>query len=131
LCQVYLSYSVIGVSMATTTSPPGSRTDLAAAGLLLRLLADPTRMGIVELLAEGDRSVGELAEALGTPRSRLGNHLACGLHCGVWTSQKKGRSVVYSLADRAVLGLLEHAREVAAPRAEYLAGCTRLGPDWI
>lgn len=117
--------------MATTTSPPGARTDLAAAGLLLRLLADPTRMGIVELLAEGDRSVGELAEALGTPRSRLGNHLACGLHCGVWTSQKKGRSVVYSLADRGVLGLLEHAREVAAPRAEYLAGCTRLGPDWI
>lgn len=115
----------------STVSALGARTDLAAAGLLLRLLADPTRMGIVELLAEGDRTVGELAEALGTPRSRLGNHLACGLHCGVWTSQKRGRHVVYSLADRAVLGLLEHAREVAAPRAEHLAGCTRLGPDWV
>ena len=84
------------------------------ARLLLRLLADPTRMGIVELLAEADRTVGELADALGTPRSRLGNHLACGLHCGVWTSERRGRHVVYSLADRAVLGLLEHAREVAA-----------------
>jgi len=38
---------------------------------------------------------------------------------------------VYSLLDEGVLGLLAHAREVAAPRAEYLAGCTRLGPDWI
>ena len=123
---------------ATSTIPPADqmpavseRTDLAAAGLLLRLMADPTRMGIVELLAESDRTVSELAEALGTPRSRLSNHLACGLHCGVWTSQRRGRHAVYSLADRGVLGLLEHAREVAAPRAEYLAGCTRLGPDWI
>lgn len=108
-----------------------TETDLAAAaGLLMRLLADPTRMAILELLANGDRTVSELADALQTPRSRLGNHLACGLHCGVWTSQKRGRNVVYSLADRGVLGLLEHAREVASPRATHLAGCTRLGPAW-
>lgn len=115
---------------ATALDAPGTRMDLAATGLLLRLLADPTRMGIVELLADGTRTVGELAEALDTPRSRLGNHLACGLHCGVWTSERRGRHVVYSLADRAVVALLDHAREVAAPRAEYLAGCTRLGPSW-
>lgn len=120
----------MGTTATSAVGALGSRNDLAAAGLLLRLLADPTRMGIVELLAQGDRTVGELAEALGTPRSRLGNHLACGLHCGVWASAKRGRHVVYSLADRGVLGLLEHAREVAAPRADYLAGCTRLGPDW-
>ena len=119
--------------MTTTnvTAAIGERTDLIAAGLLLRLLADPTRMGIVELLAAGERTVGELAEALGVPRSRLGNHLACGLHCGVWTSERRGRTVVYSLVDTGVLGLLEHAREVAAPRAEYLAACTRLGPAWV
>ncbi len=102
-----------------------------AAGLLLRLLADPTRMRIVELLAEGDQTVGELAELLEVPRSRLGNHLACGLHCGVWTNEKRGRHVVYSLADRSVLGLVEHAQEVAGPRADYLASCTRLGPEWV
>lgn len=115
---------------ARTVVEAGALDLAAAAGLLLRLLADPTRMGIVELLAEGDRTVGELADALGIPRSRLGNHLACGLHCGVWASQKRGRSVVYSLVDRGVIGLLEHAREVAAPRVDYLASCTRLGPHW-
>jgi len=114
------------MTATSTVAPVGARTDRAAAGLLLRLLADPTRMGIVELLAEGEKTV-----ALGTPRSRLSNHLACGLHCGVWASEKRGRHVVYSLLDEGVLGLLAHAREVAAPRAEYLAGCTRLGPDWI
>ncbi len=119
------------MTATSTLTAAGPRTEFAAAGLLLRLLADPTRMGIVELLAEGDRTVAELASALATPRSRLGNHLACGLHCGVWTSEKRGRHVVYSLADRGVLGLLEHARQIAAPRADYLAGCSRLGPDWI
>lgn len=118
------------MTATSTTAEASTRTKLAAAGLLLRLLADPTRMGIVQLLAERDRTVGELAVAMGTPRSRLGNHLACGLHCGVWTSHKCGRYVVYSLLDRGVIGLLEHAREVAAPRAEHLAGCTRLGPAW-
>ena len=88
-------------------------------------------MRIVELLAEGDQTVGELAELLEVPRSRLGNHLACGLHCGVWTNEKRGRHVVYSLADRSVLGLVEHAQEVAGPRADYLASCTRLGPEWV
>lgn len=117
---------------ATATVPPPTTTaDRLAAGLLLRLLADPTRMRIVELLADADRTVGELVELLDVPRSRLGNHLACGLHCGVWVSQKQGRRVRYSLTDRSVLVLLEHAREVAAPRAEHLASCTRLGPHWI
>ena len=102
-----------------------------AAGLLLRVLADPTRMGILRLLAQGDRTVSQLAQDLGSPRSRLSNHLACGLHCGVWTSQKQGRHVVYSLADPAVLDLLAHAEQVAAPHLTHLAGCTRLGPTWI
>jgi len=118
----------------TTVAAPSPLTTTSthlAAGLLLRLLADPTRMRIVELLAGADRSVTELAELLDVPRSRLGNHLACGLHCGVWTSEKRGRHVIYSLADRNALALVEHAQQVAAPRADYLASCTRLGPDWV
>lgn len=118
------------VTMTADLVPVSTETDRLAASRLLRVLADPTRMGIVELLAAGDRTVGELADALGSPRSRLGNHLACGLHCGVWTSQKRGRHMVYSLADRQILALLEFVRQVAAPHAEHLASCHRIGPDW-
>lgn len=121
-------------AMTATSSAARTGHDPAladAAGLLLRVLADPTRMGILRLLAHGDHTVAQLAEALGTPRSRLGNHLACGLHCGVWTSQKQGRHVMYSLADPAVLDLLAHAEQVATPHRAHLAGCTRLGPAWV
>ncbi len=129
LQQVYLPYNIL--VMAMFSAPPVSTSmDRLAIARLLRVLADPTRMGIVELLAQGEHTVAELAAALGTPRSRLGNHLACGLHCGVWTSEKRGRHVVYTLADPAVLALLQFAGEVAAPHAEHLATCDRIGPDW-
>lgn len=115
------------------TAVPAATThwDRLAASRLLRVLADPTRMRIVERLSEGEQSVGELAEVLGVPRSRLGNHLACGLHCGLWTSDKRGRTVVYALADPGVLALLDLVREVSAPHADHLASCRRIGPDWV
>lgn len=132
LCWADLSHSVQVMAATSTLARTGVDSQLAdAAGRLLRLLADPTRMAILRLLAQGERTVTELVDLLGTPRSRLGNHLACGLHCGVWTSKKQGRHVVYSLADPAVLSLLEHAERVAGPHQKHLAGCTRLGPAWI
>ena len=130
LQQVHLMSMLVSVTMTADLAAVSTETDRLAASRLMRVLADPTRIGIVELLADGDRTVGELAQALATPRSRLGNHLACGLHCGVWTSRKRGRHVVYSLADRQILALLEFVRQVAAPHAEHLASCHRIGPDW-
>lgn len=130
LQQVNLTFILEFVTMTADLTPVSTETERLSASRLLRVLADPTRMGIVELLADGDRTVGELAQVLDTPRSRLGNHLACGLHCGLWTSRKSGRHVVYSLADRQILTLLAFVRQVAAPHAEHLASCHRIGPDW-
>jgi len=120
----------VSVTVTADLAAASTETDRRAASRLLRVLADPTRIGIVELLADGDRTVGELARALGSPRSRLGNHLACGLQCPVWTNRKRGRHVVYSVADRQILALLEFVRQVAAPHAEHLASCHRIDPDW-
>ncbi len=103
-----------------------------AAGRLFKVLADPTRLALLRRLAEGDASVGELVAALGNPpRSRVSNHLACLRWCDLVTSEKTGRTVVYRLADRSVLSLIDKACDVAAPHAELLASCTRIGPEWI
>jgi DNA-binding transcriptional ArsR family regulator len=103
-----------------------------AAGRLFMVLADPTRLALLRRLAEGDASVGELVAALGNPpQSRVSNHLACLRWCELVTSEKVGRSVVYRLADRSVLPLIDMACDLAAPHAEHLASCTRIGPEWI
>ena len=125
-----MMYMLGFVMMTVELTAVSLESERLASSRLLRVLADPTRIGIVELLAGGDRTVGELADALEVPRSRLGNHLACGLHCGLWTSKKRGRHVIYSLADRDILALLAMVRRTAAPHAEHLATCHRIGPDW-
>lgn len=103
-----------------------------AAGRLFKILGDPTRLTLLRRLAEGQASVSELVAAVGDPpQSRVSNHLACLRWCGMVTSEKVGRSVIYRLADPRVLPLLDMACEVAAPHAEHLASCTRIGPDWV
>lgn len=115
--------------MTSTSLPP----DLSlATGRLLKVLADPTRLALLRRLADGDASVSELIVAVGSPpQSRVSNHLACLRWCELVTSKKVGRSVIYRLADPAVLRLLDSAFEVAAPHAELLATCTRIGPEWV
>jgi ArsR family transcriptional regulator, cadmium/lead-responsive transcriptional repressor len=104
----------------------------AAAGRLFKVLADPTRLALLRRLAEGEASVGELVAALGNPpKSRVSNHLACLRWCELVTSEKVGRSVIYRLADRSVLSLIDKACKVATPHADHLASCSRIGPEWI
>ncbi|MFW2381443.1 MAG: ArsR/SmtB family transcription factor, partial [Acidimicrobiales bacterium] len=50
---------------------------------LLVVLADPTRRQVVELLAEHPRRAGELAEAVGTSRSAMSQHLRVLVDTGV------------------------------------------------
>lgn len=113
------------------TTAAGVELSLAA-GRLFKVLADPTRLALLRRLTEGPATVSELAEALGNPpQSRISNHLACLRWCELVTSEKDGRNVIYRLADRRVLALVDLACEVAAPHAEPLATCTRIGPEWM
>lgn len=113
---------------ATATLSP---TDVATLARFFRVLADPTRLRVIELLAEGPRNVGELVEALGAPQSRVSTHLACLRHCRVVSTERRGTQVVYTLALADAAALIARARDVAAPEAEHLASCSRVGPEWI
>lgn len=116
---------------AVVPTRKGERAD-AAAGRLFKVLGDPTRLALLRRLADGPATVAELIGELGDPpRSRVGNHLACLSYCGLVTSERVGRHVRYGLADPGVLRLVEMAVQVAAPNAEHLASCTRIGPAWV
>jgi DNA-binding transcriptional ArsR family regulator len=96
-----------------------------------RVLGDPTRLAILERLLDGPQSVVELVSALGAPRSRVSNHLACLRWCGFVEAERRGRQVVYRVTDARVRGVLGEARELAREHGEHLAGCHRIGPEWI
>ncbi len=96
-----------------------------------RVLGDPTRLRILEALLERERSVSELVYLVGAPQSRISNHLACLKWCRVAEAERRGRNVVYRIADPRVAGLLARARDLARDHCDHLASCRRIGPDWI
>lgn len=113
-------------------APPTAHRPVAlAAARFFRVLGDPTRLRILELLGEGDRTVGELIQNVGQPQPRVSTTSPCLRHCGFVESERRGREVVYRLAIRGLRQLLEEAADSYAPLADRLATWSRIGPDWV
>lgn len=96
-----------------------------------RVLGDPTRIAILELLLDEPRSVSELVEALECPQSRVSNHLACLRWCEFVDADRDGRRVTYRIRDRRIRSLLVDARAIASEHCEHLSSCSRIGPEWV
>lgn len=81
---------------------------------LFRTLGHPARVRILELLRDGEHSVGALQEALGLDSGGTSQHLAALRRIGVVESRKEGTSVFYRAADPRVFGLLDVGRALIA-----------------
>ena len=77
-----------------------------------KTLAHPARIRILELLAEGDRSVGDLQPDVGLEASNLSQQLAVLRRAGVVVARKQGNSVIYAMGSPDVVELLTVARKV-------------------
>jgi DNA-binding transcriptional ArsR family regulator len=60
-------------------------------------LADPTRLRLVELLAEGERSAGELASAFTVSRPAVSRHLRVLREAGLVRARSEAQRRVYGL----------------------------------
>ncbi|MBW8060719.1 MAG: winged helix-turn-helix transcriptional regulator [Solirubrobacterales bacterium] len=94
-----------------------------------RGLGDPTRVRILELLAAGELSVGELVEALGESQPKVSNHLACLRWCGFVESRREHRTIYYRVADGRVERILKLARELLEQNEEHVAACRRIDEE--
>src|SRR3954463_315539 len=88
-----------------------------------RACGAPTRLTILELVADSERSVGELVAATGQSQPKISNHLACLRWCGFVATRREDRRVYYSLADARVTALLELVRGLLEDNADHVACC--------
>ena len=72
-----------------------------------RVIGDPTRIRILDYLRDGERSVGEITDALGTSQQNASKHLGVLLQAGIVTRRKEGTSALYRVADPGVYELCE------------------------
>ena len=70
-----------------------------AAAELLRALANPHRVRIVDLLATKPMVVGELVDALGADQPLVSQHLKVLRDARLLSAERRGREMLYSLSD--------------------------------
>jgi len=79
---------------------------------LFRVLGHPARVRILELLREGERSVGALQTELGLDSGGTSQHLAALRRIGLVESRREGTSVYYRVDDERVFDLLAVGRAI-------------------
>jgi len=82
-----------------------------------RILGDPTRIRIVDALAQGDLCVHELSDKVGISESAVSHQLRLMRSMRIVRGRREGRCVYYTLDDQHILDLfqqgLRHVTEVA------------------
>lgn len=77
-----------------------------------KALAHPLRIRILELLAEGDKSVNELQTLIGSEGSTVSQQLMILRAKNIVNGTKEGNRVIYSLRDPAIIDLLAVAKQI-------------------
>lgn len=79
---------------------------------LFKALAHPGRIRVLELLAEGPRSVSEMQPLVGIESSHLSQQLGVLRRAGLVTVRKEGASSIYAIRDSELVALLAAAKRV-------------------
>lgn len=82
------------------------KNHLAARVRVLKALAHPTRLFIVEELEKGERCVCDLTDMIGADISTVSKHLSVLKQAGVLADDKRGNQVFYRLRVPCVLNFL-------------------------
>ncbi|HET6849264.1 MAG TPA: metalloregulator ArsR/SmtB family transcription factor [Gaiellales bacterium] len=72
-----------------------------------RLLGDPTRLMLMDLLRDGERSVGTLAADLGCTQANASKHLGLLADGGLLIRRREGLHCFYRVADESVFELCD------------------------
>jgi len=83
-----------------------------------RTLGHPARVRVLELLRDGEMTVGDLQAELGIDSSGTSQHLGALRRQGILEARKEGTSVYYRVRDPRVFQVLESARQVIGSRLE-------------
>lgn len=67
------------------------------AAILLKQASDPTRLQVIQALAEGERHVGGLCTLLAQTQPAVSHHLALLRHGGLIAARRQGKNNFYAL----------------------------------
>ena len=93
-----------------------------------KAMASGRRAEIVDVLAQGERSVEQLADEIGQSVANTSHHLRAMARAGVLRTRREGTRIVYMLASDRVADVWAALREIAT---EHVAGITDLAHAYV
>ena len=72
-----------------------------------RMLGEPIRLRMLQVLEQGERTVGEIVTTLNATQSNVSKHLQALNDAGLLNRRREGNSIYYSIADPVVMKLCE------------------------
>lgn len=110
---------------AIITAEPVALPERELLARVFRTLGDPTRLRLLEALAEaGEASQSELVARVRASQSRASEHLACLNWCGFVEARRHGRTVRYRLTDERAGKFIALAREFLRDNPRAVGECT-------
>jgi ArsR family transcriptional regulator len=94
---------------------------------MIKMLAHPKRLMLLELLSEGETSVGDLAKGMETPAATVSQHLRLLRDRHLVTTRREGQTIYYSLVDDRITKACHISRDMLLDnikRRSELAGST-------
>jgi ArsR family transcriptional regulator, arsenate/arsenite/antimonite-responsive transcriptional repressor len=104
--------------------------DLARAAQLFHALSDETRLGVIEMLRNGERCVCDLQEELDAAQSRLSFHLRVLKEAGLVVDRRDGRWSYYSIDPAALKEVHDLSNALQPSKLRILSrtsDCCRIG----
>jgi DNA-binding transcriptional ArsR family regulator len=95
--------------------PPEALAQVAA---YFQALAEPARLKLINLLREGERNVGELAQLSGYSAANVSRHLALLTQHGLLAREPRGNSAYYRIADASIYRLCDLVCDSIARRID-------------
>lgn len=96
--------------------PRPTIADFEARAAILKALAHPSRLLIVDELSRGERCVCDLRELVGHDMSTVSKHLALLKNAGIVEDDKRGKQVYYRLKVPCVLNFFHCLESVLSAR---------------
>ena len=86
-----------------------------------RVLSEPIRLRLINLLRDGEMSVTELTTQLATSQPNVSKHLKILSDSGVLRREQRGNAVYYSIADETIFNLCEVVCDSLGERLKFQA----------
>ena len=91
---------------------------LALIARRFKMLGEPYRLRLLQVLENGEKTVGDLATALDGKQPNVSKHLQMLHDAGLVSRRREGTSIFYGIADPMVLKLCELVCDRATERAK-------------